>query len=106
MNHIVVKVTKFNGCFLKLNRFLSNPTIVRWFDGDSTDGAVNTTGRLCHLVERDTEHFPQGNPSSFKDYDGNNPADNHYSYTQVNTGHLLLHFQSDKNRAFFGFRIR
>ena len=41
-----------------------------------------------------------------KDYEGNNPGDLHFNFTRVDTGHLLLHFQSDKNRSFFGFRIR
>ena len=42
----------------------------------------NTTGRLCHLVERNKAHYHGA--KNIKDYDGNNPQQlGYYEWTQV-----------------------
>ena len=52
---------------------------VEWLD---TRNKRNTTGRLCHLVERNRASYL--GDSAIKDYDGNNPEDlGYYDWIQV-----------------------
>jgi len=62
----------------------------------------NSTGRLCHRVEKDQEY--QNRRHQFKDYDGNAPTE-FYEKNKVDTGNLFFRFETDKDRSLYGFKI-